>query len=117
MKDNVRPSPAPAAASVAGERYRTFAEFYPFYLGEHANRTSRRLHFTGTTIALVLLVAAVATQLWWLVAVALVEGYAFAWVGHFFFERNRPATFKYPLLSLMGDWRLWWDIVTGRIAF
>ena len=103
--------------SAAGERYRSFAEFYPFYLGEHANRTSRRLHFVGTSIALVLLVAAVATQLWWLIAVALLAGYAFAWVGHFFFERNRPATFRYPLLSLMGDWRLWWDIVTRRIAF
>jgi hypothetical protein len=75
------------------------------------------LHFIGSCVAIALLVAAVATGVWWLVAVALVEGYAFAWVGHFFFEHNRPATFKYPLLSLMGDWRLWWDIVTGRIAF
>jgi hypothetical protein len=97
--------------------YRSFADFYPFYLREHANRTSRRLHFIGSCVAIALLVAAVATGVWWLVAVALVEGYAFAWVGHFFFEHNRPATFKYPLLSLMGDWRLWWDIVTGRIAF
>jgi len=97
--------------------YRSFAEFYPFYLSEHANRTSRRLHFIGSSIAVALLLAALATQQWWLLAVALVEGYAFAWVGHFFFEHNRPATFKYPLLSLMGDWRLWWDIVSRRIAF
>ena len=54
---------------------------------------------------------------WWLAVVALLEGYAFAWVGHFFFEHNKPATFRYPLLSFMGDWRLWWDIVRGRIAF
>jgi hypothetical protein len=103
--------------SATGARYRSFAEFYPFYLSEHANRTSRRLHFVGTSIAIVLLGAALATGLWWLIAAALVAGYAFAWVGHFFFEHNRPATFKYPLLSLLGDWRLWWDIVSGRIAF
>jgi hypothetical protein len=106
----------PDAAS-PDKLYRSFADFYPFYLSEHANRTSRRLHFVGSCLAIALLVAAVATQWWWLVLVALVEGYAFAWVGHFFFEHNRPATFKYPLLSLMGDWRLWWDIVSRRIAF
>lgn len=99
------------------EPFRSFSEFYPFYLSEHSNRTSRRLHFVGTSIALVLLVAALGLQLWWLIAVALVEGYAFAWVGHFFFEHNKPATFKYPRFSFMGDWRLWWEIVTGKIAF
>ena len=61
-----------------------------------------------------LLITAVVTQRWWLLAVALVEGYAFAWVGHYFFEHNRPATFKYPVFSFIGDWRLWWDILTGR---
>ena len=97
--------------------YRSFHDFYPFYLSEHANRTSRRLHVVGTTIALALLVAAVTTQSWWLIAVALVQGYAFAWVGHFFFEHNKPATFKYPRFSFMGDWRLWWETVTGRMPF
>jgi len=95
--------------------YRTFRDFYPFYLGEHANLTCRRLHFAGTSIAVTLLLAAMLTQHWWLIAVALVQGYAFAWVGHFFFEHNRPATFKYPWFSFMGDWRLWWDILRGRI--
>lgn len=98
-------------------RYRTVREFYPFYLGEHADRTCRRLHFTGTTLALVLAVAALATQWWWLLAVALVQGYAFAWAGHFFFERNRPATFEYPVLSFLCDWRMWWDILNGRLRF
>lgn len=97
--------------------YRTLAEFYPFYLSEHSNRTSRRLHFTGTSIAVLLLLAAVITLTWWLILVALLQGYAFAWVGHFFFEKNRPATFRYPLLSFLGDWRLWWEILTGRIRF
>jgi hypothetical protein len=95
--------------------FRTFSEFYPFYLGEHADRTCRRLHFAGTSIAAVLLVAALATQRWWLIGAALVQGYAFAWAGHFFFEHNKPATFKYPWFSLMGDWRLWWDILNGRV--
>jgi hypothetical protein len=99
------------------KRFRTFGEFYPFYLGEHANPTSRRLHFAGTSIALALLIAAVVTQRWWLAGAALVQGYAFAWVGHFFFEHNKPATFKYPGFSLMGDWRLWWDILAGRQKF
>ncbi len=97
--------------------FRTFADFYPFYLSEHANRISRRLHFVGTSIAFALLIAALATQLWWLVAVALIQGYAFAWAGHFFFEHNKPATFKYPRFSFMGDWRLWWEILTGKVRF
>lgn len=101
----------------ASARYRTFADFYPYYLSEHANRTSRRLHFTGTSIAVLLLAGALATGLWWLAGVALVQGYAFAWVGHFFFEHNKPATFRYPFFSLMGDWRLWWEMLTGRIVF
>ena len=98
-------------------RYRSFREFYPFYLSEHSNKVSRRLHFTGTSIALVLLIAAAITGMWWLAAAALVQGYAFAWVGHYFFEHNKPATFRYPGYSLMGDWRLWWEILTGKLPF
>ena len=99
------------------ERFGSFADFYPFYLGEHANRVSRRLHFVGTTIAAVLLALALTTQTAWLVPLALVQGYAFAWVGHFFFENNKPATFKYPRYSLMGDWRMWFEMLTGKIKF
>ena len=95
--------------------FRNFSEFYPFYLSEHVNRVSRRLHFAGTSIAAVLIVAALATQTWWLLGVALVQGYLFAWIGHFFFEHNKPATFKHPAFSLMGDWRLWWDILRRKI--
>ncbi|SJZ53871.1 DUF962 domain-containing protein [Novilysobacter spongiicola] len=100
-----------------GKRFRTFREFYPFYLSEHGHPVSRRLHFVGTTLVLVLVVAAISTQTWWLLAVALVQAYGFAWIGHFFFEHNRPATFKYPLYSLVGDWRMWWDTLTGRLRF
>ncbi len=97
--------------------YHTFKEFYPFYLSEHSNRVSRRLHFAGTSIALVLLITAFVTSMWWPLALALIQGYAFAWAGHFFFEHNKPATFSYPWLSFLGDWRMWWDMLTGKIRF
>ncbi len=93
---------------------RTFADFYPFYLGEHTHPMCRRLHFAGTTIAAVLIVTALFTQRWGLVVMAFVEAYTFAWIGHFFFEHNRPATFQYPVFSFIGDWRLWWDILTRK---
>lgn len=96
-------------------RYTTFREFYPFYLGEHQHPTCRRLHFAGSLVALGFIGAAIALrEPWWLLA-ALVSGYAFAWVGHFFFEKNRPATFQYPLYSFVGDWVMFKDILTGRI--
>jgi hypothetical protein len=99
------------------ERYRTLAEFYPFYLGEHSNRTCRRLHFVGSTIALAMLVTAVGTGRAWLLLFALLQGYALAWTGHFFYEHNRPATFRHPWLSFLGDWRMWWEMLTGKIPF
>jgi hypothetical protein len=98
------------------ERYRNFADFYPFYLSEHRNRTCRRLHFVGTSLGLGFALAAVATREWWLVLLGLLAGYAFAWVGHAFFERNRPATFAHPLY-FAGDWLLWWQILRQRIKF
>ena len=99
------------------ERYRSFAEFYPFYLSEHSRRDTRRIHFVGSALALLcLLWALLSGETRWFVA-AVICGYAFAWVGHFFFEKNRPATFKYPLYSLMGDWKMFWQILTGKIAF
>jgi len=75
------------------------------------------LHFAGSTVALLVLGTALVTQEPWLILLALVQGYAFAWVGHFFFEHNRPATFKYPLWSFMGDWRMWSDMLRGRVSF
>lgn len=101
----------------AGRRYASFADFYPYYLSEHSNRTCRRLHFAGTTIGLGCLLHAFATlNFWWLLA-GLVAGYAFAWTGHAFFEHNRPATFTYPLYSFIGDWVMWKHILTGKIKF
>ena len=96
---------------------KTFQEFYPFYLAEHSNRTCRRLHFVGTSLGLgFLLLAFLTMNFWWLLA-GVVQGYAWAWVGHYFFEHNRPATFKYPRWSFIGDWVMWKEILTGKIKF
>lgn len=99
------------------EQFRTFADFYPYYLSEHQNRTCRLLHAVGSTLVLVemaLLLMGVWTGWAWL-ALPL-TGYGFAWVGHFFFERNRPATFTYPVWSLMGDWVMFAQIITGSLS-
>lgn len=97
--------------------FKTFQEFYPFYLGEHANRTSRRLHVVGTLGALLQIALAVAHAQPRLLVSALVTGYALAWVGHYFFEKNTPATFKHPLYSLRGDFRMAREVITGRIPW
>ena len=97
------------------QRIDSFREFYPFYLGEHRNPTCRRLHFIGSLCALACVAAAgLLRNGWWLLG-ALLAGYAFAWVGHFFFEKNRPATFTHPLWSFMGDWVMFKDILIGKI--
>ncbi|HEX4858905.1 MAG TPA: DUF962 domain-containing protein [Usitatibacteraceae bacterium] len=99
------------------QRFATFADFYPFYLGEHRNPTCRTLHFIGSSIVLALAAAMVITRQWWIAVLLPLAGYGFAWVGHFAFEKNRPATFKHPLYSFLGDWVMWWQLLTRRIAF
>jgi len=97
--------------------FHSFAEFYPFYLNEHRNRTCRRLHFIGSSLVLAVTAwVAVSGNLLWLLALPVI-GYGFAWVGHFGYEKNRPATFRHPLYSLMGDWVMFKDMLTGRIQF
>ena len=98
------------------QRFPNFREFYPFYLSEHSNRISRRLHFIGSCGVLLLLGAGIATRNGWWLGGALVCGYGFAWIGHFFFEKNRPATFQHPLYSFIGDWAMFKDILIGRIS-
>lgn len=97
--------------------FQNFQEFYPFYLGEHADRTSRRLHVIGTTAGVLQWVLVFVLGNPWLLLSGLVTGYAFAWVGHYFFEKNTPATFKYPLYSLRGDFAMARDVYTGRIPW
>lgn len=108
---------ASTAAPADARSYKSFAEFYPFYLSEHSNRTCRRLHFVGLTLTLVCLAMLVATGKPQYLLYGLLCGYGFAWVGHFGFEKNRPASFKRPLYSFLGDWAMYRDIWRGRIPF
>lgn len=97
------------------KQYQSFAEFWPFYLGEHASPSNRILHFFGTTLAVLQIFFAFAMQRYWLLLTALISGYACAWIGHFFLEKNRPATFTYPWYSFVGDWKMWSLICSGRL--
>lgn len=96
-------------------RFKRFADFYPFYLSEHRNRSCRRLHFAGSTLSLVCLALLLFTGQWRWLLIGLLCGYGCAWIGHFGFEKNRPASFKRPLYSFMGDWVMYRDIWAGRI--
>lgn len=91
------------------------SEFWAFYLSEHQNPVNRALHLAGTSIAAVCIVLAFVLT-WWMLVPALLVGYAFAWIGHFVFEKNRPATFKRPLASFASDWRMWFLWLTGRLG-
>jgi hypothetical protein len=95
---------------------RTFAEFWPHYVREHAHRGNRALHFAGTLVALGLVIAAVATGRWWLALTVPVAGYGLAWSGHFLLEGNRPATFRHPWGSLRGDFRMFALMFVGRMG-
>jgi hypothetical protein len=106
-----------AAPATDPKTLHSFEEFYPFYLGEHRDPTCRRLHFAGSTLALACLAALLWTGDGRFGIGALLCGYGFAWIGHFAFEKNRPASFKRPLYSFMGDWRMYADIWRGRIPF
>ncbi len=108
--------PAPRyKGDVAGERIQSYGAFWPFYLGEHSRPWTRRLHFAGTTIAIGCLIAWAVTGRGAFGLSALGAGYGFAWISHFFVEKNRPATFRYPLWSLLSDFRMWGLACAGRL--
>jgi hypothetical protein len=94
--------------------YTNFADFYQFYLKEHSNPINRVLHLIGSTSALLVLLYIVATGRLSFFPVALLIGYGFAWVGHFVFEKNKPATFKYPFYSFASDWVMWFQVLSGQ---
>jgi hypothetical protein len=95
----------------------SLAAFYPYYLSEHQNRICRRLHFVGSSLVLGCLLALLMTGQWLWIPAMFLCGYGFAWVGHFGFEKNRPATFKHPLYSFVSDWIMFKDMLTGKIPF
>jgi hypothetical protein len=96
------------------KRFQSFNEFYPFYLTEHQNNSCRVLHFIETCLFLVFFITAVASGHYKLLWFCLLVGYGFAWVGHFFFEKNKPATFQYPMWSLFFDFKLYFQILLGN---
>ena len=98
------------------EGFKSFAEFWPYYLSEHAKPATRALHFAGTGVGLFLAFVALISGNYWLLLVALVCGYGPAWIGHYFVEQNRPATFRHPLWSLIADFRMFFFFITGRLG-
>jgi hypothetical protein len=97
-------------------KFTSFSAFYPFYLLEHQHPLCRLLHYIGSSLVLILGAFIIATQHWSWLWLLLVVGYGFAWIGHFFIEHNRPATFKYPFYSLLADWVMFKDFLTGQLA-
>jgi hypothetical protein len=97
-------------------RYTSFAEFWPFYLRQHSRSPTRALHYAGTSLVVALAILALLTGRWLVFLMLPVAGYLFAWIGHFAVEKNRPATFTYPLWSLAADFRMWWLWLTGRLG-
>lgn len=95
--------------------FNSFSEFYPYYLAEHSDPTCRALHYIGSTLVVFVLILAVLLSPWWLL-LAPVAGYGFAWLGHFGFEHNKPATFKHPWYSLLGDWVMYKDFLAGLVG-
>jgi hypothetical protein len=98
-------------------KFDNYAQFYPYYLTQHTNPVCRTLHFIGTSLALCVLVGSIATQQWWGLLLGVVIGYAFAWVGHFGFEKNKPASFGHPFWSFASDWVMWSQMLTGKVPF
>src|SRR6218665_2767531 len=102
---------------MSDKKFKSLQEFYPFYLSEHQNTTSRVLHFIGTALVIVSLIGGLLFHdLRFIIAVPFL-GYGFAWIGHFFFEKNKPATFQYPGYSLASDFMLFWDLLNGKQSF
>jgi len=97
------------------KKYQSFDEFYPFYLSQHKNRVCRSLHYLGSAIGLYCLSLCIQTGEWLYLVYGLGAGYGCAWIGHFFFEKNKPATFQHPWYSFIGDWRMLWDFITGKL--
>jgi hypothetical protein len=97
-------------------RMESFSEFWPFYLREHSKPATRALHLTGSSLGLAFATLAIARRRPLYLIGALAAGYGLAWIGHFFVEKNRPATFRYPLWSFLGDWKMFGLTCRGRMG-
>jgi hypothetical protein len=104
-------------STIAEKEYASFSEFYPEYLSQHANRTSRELHFAGSTMALLCLAALLLTGNPWWLAGAAASGFGLSWLGHVLYEKNRPSSFRHPLYSFAANWLLYWQMLTGQTSF
>jgi hypothetical protein len=93
-----------------------YTEFWDFYASEHSLPLTRLFHFIGTTLGIALLIFFVARGQWYFFPVFFIVAYAFAWYSHFFIEKNKPASFRYPFWSLISDFKMIWYMVTGRMA-
>jgi hypothetical protein len=96
------------------ERYKSFEDFYPYYISEHDHKYTKLMHFIGTSISIYFLIKFILSFNFLFILYALLSGYGFAWVGHFFIEKNKPATFKYPFYSLIGDYKMYLEILQGN---
>ena len=101
---------------MSNQRYQSFSEFWPFYVTEHSKPATRVLHLIGTTLAVSCIIYFIASGRWWLFPLGLIPGYAFAWIAHFLIEKNKPATFEYPLWSFMGDYKMIAMMLSGRMG-
>ena len=97
------------------ERYKSFKDFYPYYISEHDHKYTKLMHFIGTSISIYFLIKFILSLNFLFILYALLSGYGFAWVGHFFIEKNKPATFKYPFYSLIGDYKMYLEILQGNL--
>jgi len=97
------------------KEYKSLSEFFPFYLEEHSHPVNRALHFIGSSLALGCILSFLVTFKLYILVLALISGYFFAWIGHFLIQKNRPATFKYPFYSFVSDWIMYGKMLTGQI--
>lgn len=97
-------------------RITNYTDFWDFYVQEHSQPLTRLLHFIGTSLGIILLVWFIARGTWYYFPLCFISGYAFAWVSHFFVERNKPASWTYPLWSFISDYKMMWYMLTGKMS-
>ena len=100
---------------MSSKKFNSFKEFYPFYLSEHKKTETKLFHIIGTSLVILLFCFTILLEEWTYLYFAPLAGYGFAWFSHYYYEKNKPATFKYPIYSFIGDWVMFKEILTGKI--